>query len=33
MANLDEVIKNCVDDIWCLYDVDGNGSLDKDETR
>ena len=33
MANLDEVIKNCVEDIWSLYDVDGNGTLDKDETR
>ena len=33
MANLDEVVKNCVDDIWSLYDVDGNGTLDKDETR
>ena len=33
MADLDEVIANCVDDIWAIYDVDNSGYLDKDETR
>ena len=33
MADLDEVIRNCVDDIWAQYDVDNSGFLDKDETR
>ena len=33
MANLDEVINNCVDDIWAQYDVDNSGFLDKEETR
>ena len=33
MADLDEVIKNCVDDIWAIYDCDNSGYLDYDETR
>lgn len=28
-----EVVHKTVDEIWGKYDVDGNGSLDKDETR
>ena len=33
MVNIDAVIMAFVDDIWSSYDVDGNGSLDKDETK
>ena len=29
----DIVIKRCVDDIWDKYDNDGNGVLDKEETK
>ena len=29
----DEVIKKCVEDIWATYDTDGNGCLDKNETK
>ena len=29
----DIVIKRCVDEIWGLYDTDGNGILDKEETK
>ena len=32
-ANIDAVIKKCVDDIWNTYDTDGRGTLEKDETR
>ena len=32
-ASLNAVIDKCVDDIWGQYDKDGNGSLDKEETR
>ena len=33
MANIDWIIRQCVDDIWVEYDQDHSGSLDKDETR
>ena len=34
MANkIDEVINKCVADIWTQYDTDGNGTLDKNETK
>ena len=37
MANqtdqLNSVIEKCVNDIWAEYDKDGNGFLDKDETK
>ena len=29
MADIDAVIRKCVDDIWAEYDEDCNGSLDK----
>mmetsp|Transcript_17760 Transcript_17760/g.22374 ORF Transcript_17760/g.22374 Transcript_17760/m.22374 type:complete len:92 (+) Transcript_17760:101-376(+) len=29
----DIVIKRCVEDIWSHYDNDGNGVLDKEETK
>ena len=31
--NIDAVINKCVDDIWAEYDKDGNGNLDKAETK
>ena len=31
--NIDSVIAKCVDDIWNEYDKDGNGTLDKEETK
>ena len=33
MADIDQVIRKCVDDIWAEYDKDGSGALDKDETK
>ncbi len=30
---IDSVIKKCVEDIWAKYDDDGNGYLDKSETK
>ena len=33
MADIDAVIRKCVDDIWAEYDKDNSGSLDKDETK
>ena len=33
MSKIDEVIKKCVNDIWAQYDTDGNGTLDKNETK
>ena len=30
---IDAVISKCVDEIWSKYDDDGNGYLDKDETK
>ena len=27
------MIKKCVEEIWCKYDTDGNGCLDKEETK
>ena len=33
MADIDAVIRKCVDDIWAEYDKDGSGSLDKEETK
>ena len=32
-ASIDAVIAKCVDDIWTEYDKDGNGNLDKNETK
>ena len=29
MADIDGVIRKCVDDIWLEYDKDGSGALDK----
>ena len=31
-VSVDEIIRNCVEDIWDEFDDDGNGYLDKDET-
>ena len=33
MADIDAVIKKCVDDIWKDYGKKGSDSLSKDETR
>ena len=33
MADIDAVIKKCVEDIWQEYDKDNSGSLDKEETK
>ena len=33
MADIDAVIRKCVDDIWAEYDKDGSGALDKEETK
>ena len=33
MSGIDAVIKKCVDDIWAIYDKDGSGALDKEETK
>ena len=33
MADIDAVIRKCVDDIWAEYDKDGSGALDRDETK
>ena len=33
MADIDQVIKKCVDDIWAEYDKDNSGALDKAETK
>ena len=30
---IDQVIRKCVDEIWQKYDADGNGYLDKQETK
>ena len=30
---IDKVIAKCVDEIWTKYDDDGNGFLDKQETK
>ena len=32
-SSIDAVIAKCVDDIWSEYDKDGNGHLDKTETK
>ena len=32
-TSIDTVINKCVDDIWAEYDKDGNGNLDKNETK
>ena len=32
-AEIDNVISKCVDEIWSKYDDDGNGYLDKEETK
>ena len=31
--DLDEVLSMCIEVIWKKYDLDGNGYLDKEETR
>ena len=31
MADIDAVIRKCVDDIWAEYDTDNSGSIEKDE--
>ena len=31
MADIDAVIRKCVDDIWKEYDKDGSGTLEKEE--
>ena len=31
MADIDAVIRKCVDDIWAEYDKDGSGTIEKDE--
>ena len=33
MADIDAVIRKCVEDIWQEYDTDGSGALDKEETK
>ena len=33
MADLDAVIRKCVEDIWSEYDKDGSGALDRKETK
>ena len=33
MADIESVIKKCVEDIWKEYDKDNSGSLDKSETK
>ena len=30
---LDEIMMRCIDKIWDVYDDDGNGYLDREETR
>ena len=32
-SEIDNVIGKCVDEIWSKYDDDGNGYLDKWETK
>ena len=32
-SQLNSVIEKCVNDIWQEYDKDGNGYLDKEETK
>ena len=33
MSEIDSVIEKCVEEIWNKYDDDGNGYLDKEETK
>ena len=33
MADMDAVITKCVNDIWHDYDTNGDGILDKEETK
>ena len=33
MTDLDEILQQCVQDIWYKFDRDNNGVLDKKETR
>ena len=33
MANIDQVIQGCIDDIWHEYDQDGSGTLEKEECK
>lgn len=33
MPEFDEVLALAIDEIWKLFDVDGDGVLDRDETR
>ena len=32
-SEIDNVSAQCVDEMWGEYDTDGNGNLDKDETK
>ena len=32
-SEVESVIARCVDEIWGKYDRDGNGNLDKEETK
>ena len=33
MVDVDRILKQCVNDIWTMFDTDNSGSLDKEETR
>ena len=33
MTDLDDIIHQTVQDIWCKFDIDNNEILDKDESR
>ena len=33
MTDIDQIIEQCVEDIWHKYDKDGSGELDKEEAR
>ena len=33
MADLRMILEQMIDDIWDIYDDDGNGYLDKEETK
>ena len=33
MADIESVIRKCVDDIWAEYDKDNSGHLDKNEAK
>ena len=33
IPHIDEIIKRCIDKIWCQYDVDDSGYLDRAEAK